>query len=296
MGDEFSRYHPMVNFLYFTLVLGFSMFFMHPVFLGISLLCAVCYSIYLNGRRALRFQAVYLLPLLLLTAVMNPVFNHEGITVLTYFRDGNPLTLESVLYGAAAAVMLVTVICWFACFNKIITSDKLIYLFGRILPSLSLLLSMVLRFVPRFGAQLRTVRNAQRCMGQVDSDKNLIKRARHGIKIISIMTTWALENSIETADSMKSRGFGETGRTSFSVFRLQKRDITILILLLACAAAMLAAAWRGALDFQYFPSVRGAGASVWSVLGGVAYFLLCLLPLVLNLTEAILWKRMQSRI
>ena len=286
----------MVNFLYFTLVLGFSMFFMHPVFLGISLVCAVCYSIYLNGRRALRFQAVYLLPLLLLTAVMNPVFNHEGITVLTYLRDGNPLTLESVLYGAAAAVMLVTVICWFSCFNKIITSDKLIYLFGRILPSLSLLLSMVLRFVPRFGAQLRTVRNAQRCMGQVDSDKNLIKRARHGIKIISIMTTWALENSIETADSMKSRGFGETGRTSFSVFRLQKRDITILILLLACATAMLAAAWRGALDFQYFPSVRGTGASVWSVLGGVAYFVLCLLPLVLNLTEAILWKRMQSRI
>lgn len=296
MRDEFSRCHPMVNFLYFALVLGFSMFLMHPVFLGISLICAVCYSVYLNGRKAFRFQMVYLLPLLLLTAVLNPVFNHEGVTVLTYFRDGNPLTLESIFYGAAAAVMLITVICWFSCFNKIITSDKFIYLFGRVIPSISLLLSMVLRFVPRFGAQLRMVRDAQKCMGQEDSNKCLIRRVRHGIKIISIMTTWALENSIETADSMKSRGFGEAGRTAFSVFRLQKRDITVLGLLLACGLAMLAAAWSGALDFQYFPSVRGGKVCVWGVLGGAAYFVLCLLPLVLNLTEAILWKRMQSRI
>ena len=94
----------MVNFLYFALVLGFSMFLMHPVFLGISLICAVCYSVYLNGRKAFRFQMVYLLPLLLLTAVLNPVFNHEGVTVLTYFRDGNPLTLESIFYGAARLI------------------------------------------------------------------------------------------------------------------------------------------------------------------------------------------------
>ena len=35
------------------------------------------------------------------------------------------------------------------------TSDKLVWLFGRITPHLSLLLAMTLRFVPRFAAQAR---------------------------------------------------------------------------------------------------------------------------------------------
>ena len=34
-SDTFSRCHPAVNFLYFTLVLVFSMFFMHPVSLAV---------------------------------------------------------------------------------------------------------------------------------------------------------------------------------------------------------------------------------------------------------------------
>ena len=86
------------------------------------------------------------------------------MTVITYLGTGNPLTLESILYGLAAAAMLVTVIGWFSCYNAVMTSDKFIYLFGRIIPSLSLLFSMVLRFVPRFKAQLKTVSAAQRCI------------------------------------------------------------------------------------------------------------------------------------
>ena len=42
--DTFSSYHPMVNFIYFLMVIGSSMFFMHPVFLGLSLCAAMLYS------------------------------------------------------------------------------------------------------------------------------------------------------------------------------------------------------------------------------------------------------------
>ena len=50
MKDSFSSYHPLVNFLFFAEVLGFSMFLLHPLCLGISLVCAVGDEIYLNGR------------------------------------------------------------------------------------------------------------------------------------------------------------------------------------------------------------------------------------------------------
>ena len=44
----------------------------------------------------MRFQLCGLLPMLLLAAVVNPAFNHEGATLLTYLPSGNPLTLESM--------------------------------------------------------------------------------------------------------------------------------------------------------------------------------------------------------
>ncbi|MDR2615627.1 MAG: energy-coupling factor transporter transmembrane protein EcfT, partial [Oscillospiraceae bacterium] len=138
--DTFSGYHPIVNFTYFALVIAFSMVFTSPYCLVSSLICAFSYSVYLNGRRALRFSLAYMLPMLIFAALFNPAFNHEGATILTYLPSGNPLTLESIVYGAASAAMLVTVISWFSCFNAVITSDKFVYLFGRVIPALSLIL------------------------------------------------------------------------------------------------------------------------------------------------------------
>ncbi|MEG1317233.1 MAG: energy-coupling factor transporter transmembrane protein EcfT, partial [Oscillospiraceae bacterium] len=84
MKDAFSAYHPAVNFLYFGLVLLFSMCFMHPLCLMISLTAAFSWSVYLNGKRAVRFNLLFLLPAMLVMALVNPVFCHEGVTILAY--------------------------------------------------------------------------------------------------------------------------------------------------------------------------------------------------------------------
>lgn len=51
---------------------------LHPVSLGIAFLGAVSYSICLNGRRALYQNLRYMLPVVILTALINPVFSHQG--------------------------------------------------------------------------------------------------------------------------------------------------------------------------------------------------------------------------
>ena len=81
--DAFSGYHPTINFLYFALVLLFSMCLMHPVYLAISLTGALTYDIYLKGQKAVRFAVMGLLPMAALAALVNPAFNHEGQTILT---------------------------------------------------------------------------------------------------------------------------------------------------------------------------------------------------------------------
>ena len=294
--DTFSGYHPFINFLYFALVLAFSMFFMHPICLGISLACAFRYNIYLGGRKAVRFGFVFMLPLMLLTIIINPAFSHAGMTILAYLPSGNPLTLESITYGIASSVMLISVITWFACFTAIITSDKFVYLFGRIVPALSLVLSMTLRFVPRFAAQIKVVSESQRCVGRDVSDGNVIRRARNGITILSIMITWSLENAIETADSMKSRGYGLPGRSAFSIYRFDKRDGKALCFLFVCAAYILAGQFTGALYWRYFPSMKGVEAGIYPATVFTVYAVLCLMPVILNIMEDRKWKQLRSAI
>jgi energy-coupling factor transport system permease protein len=191
--------------------------------------------------------------------------------------------------------MLVTVISWFSCFNAVITSDKFVYLFGRVIPALSLILSMSLRFVPRFKAQLHVISNAQKCVGRDVSNGSILKRARHGIKILSIMVTWALENAIETADSMKSRGYGLPGRTAFSIYRFDRRDARALTFILLCFAAIAIGSASGLYYFRYFPTVKGAAFSPAALTAQLVYLALGAMPVILNVKEDRKWKAIASR-
>ena len=294
--SEFKTYHPIVNFIYFVFVIGFSMFFMHPVCLCISLVCGFVYSAVLKGPKAIRENLIYMLPVLAVTALMNPAFNHEGVTVLKYLPSGNPLTLESIVYGLSAGAMLVSVICWFSCYNEIMTSDKFIYLFGKIIPSLSLLLSMTLRFVPKFSAHLKVVANAQTGMGRDASSGSIIRRMRHGLNILSAMITWSLENAIETADSMKSRGYGIPGRTAFSIFTFGKRDRTALLCILLLGIYIIIGSMSGSMSFKYFPSIKPPEISPFGISVFSAYFLLCVCPVIIVFREVKKWKSLRSKI
>ncbi len=294
--NEFKTYHPIVNLVYFIFVIGFSCVFLHPACLCISLTSGFTYSVMLKGKKAIKTNLIYILPTLLMMALINPAFNHEGVTIIEYLPSGNPLTLESIVYGLCAAVMIVSVICHFSCYNEVMTSDKFIYLFGKIIPAMSLIISMTLRFVPKFAAQLKVVTNAQRCMGRDISNGSIIKRAKNGLNILSIMTTWSLENAIETADSMKGRGYGIPGRTAFSIFTFDKRDKKALIYILLLGMYTLAGNLMGTMYFGFFPSMKMAEVSVFGISVFVAYLLLCVCPIIIELWEVRKWNALRSKI
>ena len=290
--DTFFSCHPAVNFLYFGLVFLFSMFFTHPVSLAISLICAVGYHVYLNGRKSVRYSLGFLLPILILAAVINPAFTHEGATILTYLPTGNPLTLESILYGLAAAMMLAAVITWFSCYTAVMTSDKFVYLFGRIIPALSLVLSMTLRFVPKFKAQFTSVKEAQKCVGRDTSEGTLLNRLKNAARILSIVTTWALENAIETADSMKCRGYGLPGRTAYSIYRFDGRDKLALLWLCFCGFYIVSAWIAGGFYWRWYPTIKGAEWTAFTLSLQLVYALLCLTPVIMDVYADLQWKKM----
>lgn len=295
MFDGWSGCHPVINLVYYMLVIGVAVFFMHPVFLAIGLISAGLHLVTLRGKKGV-FVLFTCLPLALLSIVLNPLFNHQGATMLFYLRNGNPVTLEAVWYGIGAGLMMITVIGWFAAFHQVMTADRIMYLFGKSIPAFSLLFSMVLRFVPRFTQQMKKVAKAQQCLGRDVSQGNLITRIQNGLRIFSITVTWALENSVDTADSMKSRGYGLRGRTSFSLYRMDGRDRCILVILLAGIVMLLYELFHGWISILYYPMFTMNGLDLKAVITYLTFALISLLPVIVNGKEELKWRYLQSKI
>lgn len=292
--DTFSGYHPTVNFIYFALVLFFGMIFMHPACLAVAVFGSAAYAVRLNGCKAAGFGLKFILPVVLLAVVINPAFNHAGETVLLYLSNGNPITKESIAYGFAAGAMLALVLMWFYCSTEVLSSDKFVYIFGRVSPALALILSMTLRFVPKFKKQLDLVRQARRSVGCDTANGSVLMRTKSAISVLSGMVTWSLENAIDTADSMKSRGYGLKHRSSFSIYRFDKRDRHMLVWLLLCGGVIFAAVFTGGLSWRYFPNIRGS-MSPMTICALAAYLALCLTPTVIDLREERRWKSLISK-
>lgn len=292
-NDAFSGFHPAVNFLFFVAALGMTMFIQQPVYLLISMISGCAYLLYLQGKKGMLRQVGYLLPILILMAIMNPMFNHEGITVLWYLPNDNPITLEAICVGIASAVMMGASIVWFNCCNAVFTSDKIIYLFGRAIPALSLLISMTLRFVPRFKNFLQSVMRTQQAMHKPENTKEKLQQA---VAAFSATVSWAMEQSIVSADSMKSRGYGVQGRTAFSIYLFEKRDgITIALLALLCAGAVIPHL-LGLMGWTYYPSLSGELLGPVQIIAYLFYGGMCNLPLVINLMEDRKWNALRSKI
>ena len=295
MHHEFEKYHPLVNFLFFTFVILLSMFFLHPITLGISLLCSFAYSFLRDGRKTFRLFFV-LLPVCLGAAVINPLFSHEGVSILGYFPSGNPLTLESICYGFAAGGMLAAVMSWFSCYHRVMTGDKFIYLFGRIFPAASLLLSMILRFVPLFGARAREVFYSRACIGKGSAGKSVKHRVRQGGVALSSLITWSMEHAMETADSMAARGYGRPGRTSYSIYRIARRDLAALGWILLTGGCSAVFGILGFYSYYYFPVMKSPISFEARLIPQFTYLLLCLTPVLIECWEEYRWKYWRSRI
>lgn len=289
-NDSFSSYHPVINLLYFIFTIGYALAFNHPVCLGIAFIGAVSYMICIRGARVFVKSLKVMVPVIIITALLNPAFSHEGATIITYLPTGNPLTLESVWYGISAAFMFVTVVCWFWNFNYVITSDKLVYLFGKAAPVLSLMLSMTLRLVPDIAAQFKKVYKASLAAGYSVNGKHFVK-LRLACHVFSAVVSWALERAITTADSMKSRGYGLPGRTAYSIFRFKKSDMLAGMVFSALGIYILLGALHGGFRFYYYPWVTGELTGLLTCSMYVCYSFLVLFPVAINMWDAIRIKR-----
>lgn len=314
MSSGFKGYHPLVNVLFFISIIAFGMLLRHPGYLVISFISSTAYYLKLSGKDGRKTVFRFLLPMLLFVVIINSFFNHYGVTTLFILPSGNNFTFEALVMGIVSGITVVSVIQWFFCCNEVVTEDKFMHIFGRILPKGALVVSMILRFVPLYRRRYKEISQARKCMGLNGTD-SFICKMKNTFKNIGILVSWSFENAIETADSMKARGYGLKGRTYYSRFQWQTGDTLALILLVLFDALIIFGLVSNSAYCIYNPYViinqpSEIGTtyiinelnltinpfSFLSIVSLIAFTLLCFLPLTIDLKEDIKWHRLQSKI
>ena len=209
--------------------------------------------------------------------LLNSLFNAAGATILWQWGPFS-VCVEGLCYGVAVGGRLVAVMLWFACYNEVMTEDKFTYLFGRRLPTVSLLVTMISRWVPRMVSRGRSVHDSQEALiGGYDQSRR--GRINRGVRVATVLAGLGMEDSIQMADSMSARGYGSATRTSYAQFRWHARERVVLVVLVVLVVANAVRFVIDAGTFAFYPRVSSIEPS-W---GYATYALMLGMPFWVDL-------------
>lgn len=279
---RFDSYHPLIELIWFVIVIVCTVMFDHPVFMAIAYASAFVYSVKLLGKRAF-FGNLLLLPLMVAFTVFYACFHHFGVTVLYSNYIDNEITLEALVYGAAISMRAAAVIMEFKCFHFVFCTDKVVYLFGRVSPRLSMALAMLLRLVPRIGERSGRIKTARSGIGYGPKNGSLFFRIRNTGAVISSTVTQTIDALVTLSDSMRSRGVTLRGRKAFSIYRFDHRDRSVVIVIFLFATVILTGTILSQTKIYYDPRIIMNRITPLSFVFYAAYAAECCLPLALQL-------------
>ncbi|WP_213591328.1 energy-coupling factor transporter transmembrane component T [Paenibacillus woosongensis] len=289
----FTGLHPQLSMLYFLVLLGACMMFQHPVYSLVSFVCVVALLFSLDGGRALKKVIKGYLLIAFVIFISNPFFSSRGATILFYAWD-RPVTMEAIVYGAIFALSLLNMLLAFVAFNLVVTPDKLLYLLTPYAPRTAFVITVTLRFVPLLTRRLQQIMTIQRAMGYLHPGGSKKHLMREGMETMHTLVGWSLEEALQTAGSMRARGYGIGPRSSGTVYRMDRRDRLVLWMMILTGLNIVIGALFGVNHYEVYPRLQ---TWQWSSQLGIhllSYAVFLAIPLVMNGKEWLHWRYIRS--
>ncbi|WP_087194152.1 energy-coupling factor transporter transmembrane component T [Gordonibacter sp. An230] len=284
--NPFAAWHPAVAFAFFAGVIALSMAAMHPVYVALSCAGALgCLAAVRGGRAALRALA-WAVPLVAVVAAANCLFVASGSTEIV--RVGTrAVYVEALAYGLVAGGMLASVLLWFSSYAVCMGSEDTLALFGRALPTTTLMVSQVMRLVPQFVRRGRIVAAVQDAASAA-APATARERARGRLRVTSVLMGWGMEDGLIRSDAMRARGYDcGVRRTTYRRYRFGAVDAALAGTVVALVVANAALAFVACGQFRFYPALS-ALVPWW---GYGAYALLLAVPIMLRAREWWLWRK-----
>jgi energy-coupling factor transport system permease protein len=248
MEHRFEHFHPAVIFLFYVGALSLLMLMLHPLFLAGGFIVVLLLNIIQGHFESLKRWTFLMVSMVVFILILTPLFNERGRYVL--FEIGNHrVTLEAVTYGGMTALSIISVIALFVSYNEVMTPNKLLFLFSKLLPQFAVLLMLTLRFIPLMRRRLAEIAAVQGSKGISVTQGRLKDKSKNGLLYVQVLLTYSLEEAIQTADSMKARGYGSGQRSTYEHFRLEKKDLFAIGLLLSVFSVLVFARFHSGFGF-----------------------------------------------
>lgn len=288
MGTRFARFHPLVSFLFYAGAVMLLILMLHPVFQVISLFLIIGINIIHDRLAGLTKWKYLLLVTFVLLVVLNPLFNERGRHLL-FMAGEHRITLEAVLYGGMNAFSIIGIIAVFISYNVIMTPNKVLFLFAKFLPQFAVLLMLTLRFIPLMSRRMEEISLVQKSKGIMVTKGNWRTRVKTAFSYVQALLTYSLEEAIQTADSMKARGYGKGPRTSYEFFRIRGKDTIAIVILMVLLSIIIYGRSLGYGVLTIYPMMEDWRLATWDTAVLICYILYLSFPIYVEAGEAFRW-------
>jgi energy-coupling factor transport system permease protein len=215
------------------------------------------------------------LPLALAIALIEPLLQHDGLTLIARLGDLGPLgrldiTLEAVVYGAVLGLRALVVVAAFGLYAAAVDPDEVLRLFRRRGLRSALTVTIATRMVGVLEADARRLADGQRCRGTRPPSRMAVVRA---------VTSGALDRALDVAAALELRGYDARrppGRTR-AARPWSRHDLAFAASAVGVVALVVLGELGGASAFSAFPHMHGAGVAASGALA-MALVLVALAP------------------
>src|SRR5699024_4213728 len=167
--------------------------------------------------------------------------------------------------------------------------NKFLFVFSKILPRTAFLVMLSLRFIPLVRLRLIEIMAVQHVRGTSLVTGPVKYRAKNGMNFLKILLTWSLEEAIQTADAMKTRGYGLGKKSAYLPWYFGKRDLFVFIFLALLFSFSVFAGIFGYGKIVIYPALGTLEFFFLDICAYMAMILLIGFPIIVEGREALKW-------
>ncbi|MDO5852190.1 MAG: energy-coupling factor transporter transmembrane component T [Methanobacteriaceae archaeon] len=281
-----TKIHPLTYIIYYLLLIVLAFMFNNPYYIATFIIC-ISILLVLQGVKS-EFKGIIQLfiPFAIIIALLNPITCKEGITRI-YLFGSYFITVEALVYGILMSLSFLLVILTFTAYNNSVTYQDMLYVFSKKFPNISMIIVMALRFIPLLNTRISETRKISKLSHH--EDYTFIEQIKQFAQNIGVVVSFSLEEAMVTAKSMKSRGYNVAERTSYLIYKFRTLDIILLTIIVVCLIISIIGFANGYGSITIYPSINFSFSNLPLNIYYLAFVVL-LLPLIyLELREKIQW-------
>ena len=190
----------------------------------------------------------------LVATLLTFCLSHVGTTVLftlppAWVVLGGPWTVEAIAFGLQAGLTLAAAVLSVAPLSLLLDTSELIDALPRGLDRTGATVASSLNLVPAVARSVRETAEAQRLRGL------RTRRVGAWLEVLVPVILTSIEDSLQLAEAMEARGYGEGRRTHYPVAAGDPRDLLVAGFALAALAMVVALRMTGVIGtWQPYPT------------------------------------------